>query len=123
MAQTSEEQTGNQLIQGSFNPLMEVKLVNPDDYGEAIEHNGKDIGELLIRGACVTREYFKGAAPDSFMEDDWFKTGDIVTLNEIGEMHIKDRSKDLVKSGGEWISSVDRENFVMVCRMCEGGWM
>jgi len=110
---TSEQQTQNQLIQGTFNPLMEAKIVNPEDYDEVMKEDGTEIGELLIRGACVTREYFKGAAKDSFLENDWFKTGDIVTINELGEMHIKDRSKDLVKSGGEWISSVDMENFVM----------
>ena len=111
--QNDEEQTQNQLIQGTFSPLLETRLVNPDDYNEEIKRNGKDIGELLIRGPCVTKRYYKGASPESFLKDDWFKTGDIVTISPINEMKIKDRSKDLVKSGGEWISSADMENFVM----------
>merc|ERR1712241_558212 len=99
LTQTDAQQAQNQIIQGTFNPLMESRLVDPENYQEPVPKNGKDIGELLIRGACVTRQYYKGAAPDSFLEDDWFKTGDIVTVSPIDEMRIKDRSKDLVKSG------------------------
>jgi len=109
---SDDEQTRNQLVQGTPSPLLETKLVNQENYAEEIPRNGRDIGELLIRGPCVTRKYYKGGSEHSFLEGDWFKTGDIVTFSELDEMLLKDRSKDLVKSGGEWISSADMENFV-----------
>lgn len=103
LTQSAEEQTRNQVIQGIFSPYLESKLVDPEDYSRSIAHNGKDMGELLIRGPVVTRRYFKGGAPDSFLEGDWFKTGDICTITPFDEMRITDRSKDLIKSGGEWV--------------------
>eukprot|EP01084_Bolivina_argentea_P057758 105511_1 len=98
---------------GTPSPFLETKLVNAENMDELVERNGRDMGELLIRGPCVTSSYFKGASPSSFLEGNWFKTGDIVTISPIDEVQIKDRSKDLVKSGGEWISSADMENYVM----------
>ena len=76
--------------------------------------DGKTMGELEIRGPCVASEYYQRPdAADHFTEDGWFRTGDIVSINPLGIMKIEDREKDLIKSGGEWISSVDLENAIM----------
>ena len=71
------------------------------------------LGELEIRGPWVAAAYYGGTGGDSFTDDGWFRTGDVVRINDYGCMRICDRSKDLVKSGGEWISSVDLENALM----------
>jgi fatty-acyl-CoA synthase len=71
------------------------------------------MGELEIRGPWVAAAYHRGSGSDKFTDDGWFRTGDVVRINERGCMRICDRAKDLVKSGGEWISSVDLENQLM----------
>ena len=71
------------------------------------------MGELEVRGPWVARAYHRGQGQEKFTEDGWFQTGDVVQINERGNLRICDRSKDLVKSGGEWISSVDLENLLM----------
>jgi fatty-acyl-CoA synthase len=72
------------------------------------------MGELEVRGPWVANSYFNTEeGSDKFTEDGWFKTGDIVTIEPRGYVEIRDRDKDLVKSGGEWISSVDLENAIM----------
>ena len=71
------------------------------------------MGELEIRGPWVAAAYHGGTGSDKFTDDGWFRTGDVVRINERGCMRICDRAKDLVKSGGEWISSVDLENQLM----------
>jgi len=72
------------------------------------------MGELHVRGPCVARSYFRNPAEaDKFTMDGWFRTGDVVTIDPEGYLRITDRSKDLIKSGGEWISSVDVENALM----------
>jgi fatty-acyl-CoA synthase len=72
------------------------------------------MGELQIRGPWVANAYFKlGASAEHFTKDGWFRTGDVSTIDEDGFMHITDRTKDLIKSGGEWISSVAIENALM----------
>ena len=71
------------------------------------------MGELEIRGPWVAAAYHGGTGADKFTDDGWFRTGDVVRINERGCMRICDRAKDLVKSGGEWISSVDLENQLM----------
>ena len=70
-------------------------------------------GELEVRGPWVAASYHGGRGADSFTADGWFKTGDVVRIDARGCIRICDRSKDLVKSGGEWISSVDLENHLM----------
>jgi acyl-CoA synthetase (AMP-forming)/AMP-acid ligase II len=76
--------------------------------------DGRTMGELEVRGPWVADQYYKGeAGDDRFTADGWFKTGDIVTIDPAGCMRITDRSKDLVKSGGEWISSVALESALM----------
>src|SRR5207237_6161737 len=72
------------------------------------------MGELHVRGPCVARSYFQNPGEaDKFTNDGWFRTGDVVTIDPEGYVRITDRLKDLVKSGGEWISSVDLENALM----------
>ncbi|MCG8695798.1 MAG: AMP-binding protein, partial [Minwuiales bacterium] len=67
-------------------------------------------GRLLVRGPWITNGYFKGEGGDVLDADSWFDTGDVATLDPDGYMQITDRSKDVIKSGGEWISSIDLEN-------------
>jgi fatty-acyl-CoA synthase len=72
------------------------------------------MGELEVRGPSVARAYFNDESPaDKFTDDGWFRTGDIVTIDDRGFIEIQDRAKDLIKSGGEWISSVALENALM----------
>ncbi len=89
---------------------IDMKIVN--DAGQELPHDGKAYGDLLVKGPWVVREYFKqeGASP---LVDGWFPTGDVATIDEDGFMQITDRSKDVIKSGGEWISSIDIENIAM----------
>jgi len=98
--------------QGIPTPLVELRHVG--ESGEPAPWDGKSMGELHVRGPWVARSYFQNPAEaDKFTMDGWFRTGDIVTVDAEGYMRITDRSKDLIKSGGEWISSVDLENAIM----------
>ena len=100
--------------QGRPVPLVELELV--DDDGNVLPHDGAAMGRLLCRGPWIADSYFKGEGESSFLTlggNLWFDTGDIATLDERGYMHIQDRSKDLIKSGGEWIGSVELENAIM----------
>jgi len=89
---------------------LDFKIV--DDNGKEQAHDGKAYGDLLVKGPWVIKEYFKqeGASP---LIDGWFPTGDVATVDADGYMQITDRSKDVIKSGGEWISSIDVENIAM----------
>jgi fatty-acyl-CoA synthase len=81
---------------------------------EEIPWDDQTMGELEVRGPWVVKAYYNSpGSEDRFTEDGWFKTGDIVTINERGCIKIQDRAKDVIKSGGEWISSVDLENALM----------
>ncbi len=97
--------------QGTPIPLIEIRA-RADD-GTLIPWDDQALGELEIRGPWVAAGYHGGTGSDSFTEDGWFRTGDVVRIDAHGCMRICDRSKDLVKSGGEWISSVDLENHLM----------
>jgi fatty-acyl-CoA synthase len=97
--------------QGTPIPLIEIRA--RDDDGALIPWDDRAMGELEIRGPWVAAAYHGGMGADKFTEDGWFRTGDVVRINERGCMRICDRAKDLVKSGGEWISSVDLENELM----------
>ncbi len=97
--------------QGVPIPLIEIRA--RDDDGQLIPWNDQAMGELEIRGPWVAAAYHGGTGADKFTDDGWFRTGDVVRINERGCMRICDRAKDLVKSGGEWISSVDLENQLM----------
>jgi len=98
--------------QGRLLPGLEARVVN--EKGEEVRWDGKEMGELLLRGPWVACEYYKDPerSAETF-KDGWYYTGDIVTIDEEGYMLVQDRSKDLIKSGGEWISSVDLENKIM----------
>jgi fatty-acyl-CoA synthase len=93
--------------QGMPLPFIDVRVVG--DNGEAA-WDGETTGELHIRGPWVASGYFGGAQPDKWTEDGWFQTGDVATIDSEGSVKLTDRLKDLIKSGGEWISSVDLEN-------------
>ncbi len=98
-------------LQGTPVPLVDVRAVGEN--GE-VPWDGKSMGELHVRGPFIARSYFGNAAEaDKFTMDGWFRTGDVVTIDPDGYVRIADRSKDLIKSGGEWISSVDLENALM----------
>ncbi|ELZ25423.1 long-chain fatty acid--CoA ligase [Natrinema limicola] len=98
--------------QGLVVPGLEFKVVGDD--GNEVAWNGEEFGELWIRGPWVTTEYFKRPeANETDFEDGWLKTGDVVTVDADGYMEIVDREKDVIKSGGEWISSVELENAIM----------
>ncbi|MBK8019117.1 MAG: fatty-acid--CoA ligase [Betaproteobacteria bacterium] len=89
-----------------------VDLRIVDDEGKELPRDGKAFGDLHVRGPWVCREYFKGEGGDPLV-DGWFPTGDVATLDRDGFVQITDRSKDVIKSGGEWISSIDLENTAM----------
>jgi fatty-acyl-CoA synthase len=97
--------------QGTPIPLIEIRARAED--GGLIPWDDQAMGELEIRGPWVAAAYHGGTGADKFTDDGWFRTGDVVRINERGCMRICDRAKDLVKSGGEWISSVDLENELM----------
>lgn len=109
--QPEEEQYAYRAKQGIPAPFVDVRVVN--DAGEA-PWDGKTMGELQVRGPWVAGSYHNhpGAA-DSWTADGWFRTGDVATIDPHGYVKITDRVKDLIKSGGEWISSVDLENALM----------
>ncbi len=94
---------------------IDMKIV--DDDGNELPWDGKAFGDLLVKGAWVTKSYFKGDGGDPLRTDAhgqrWFPTGDVATIDADGYMQITDRSKDVIKSGGEWISSIDLENLAM----------
>ncbi|MES2909208.1 MAG: 3-(methylthio)propionyl-CoA ligase [Pseudomonadota bacterium] len=93
-------------------PVFGVSMKIVDDEGHELPHDGKAQGELLVSGPWIVRSYFKGEGGDPLI-DGWFPTGDVATIDADGYLHITDRSKDVIKSGGEWISSIDVENIAM----------
>jgi len=90
---------------------VEMKIV--DDSGNELPRDGKAFGDLLVRGPWITSGYFKGEGGNVLRDGHWFPTGDVATIDPDGYMQITDRSKDVIKSGGEWISSIDLENAAM----------
>ncbi|WAA13974.1 long-chain fatty acid--CoA ligase [Fervidibacillus halotolerans] len=105
-----EEQLEIRAKQGVVVPGLEIKVVNEN--GE-VKRDGKEMGELLVRGPWIAKEYYKDERTKESFKDGWLHTGDVVTIDEEGFIKIVDRTKDLIKSGGEWISSVDLENALM----------
>ncbi|MEZ4618674.1 MAG: long-chain fatty acid--CoA ligase [Caldilineaceae bacterium] len=103
------EQLDIKAKQGYIVPGVEMRIVN--DEGKALPWDGTTMGEVQVRGPWIIRSYFKREpSPDNFTADGWFRTGDVATISADGYMEITDRTKDLIKSGGEWISSVALEN-------------
>jgi fatty-acyl-CoA synthase len=87
---------------------VEMKIVGDD--GGILARDGRAFGRLLVRGPWIVDTYFKGDGGKVLDDDGWFDTGDVATIDALGYMQIVDRSKDVIKSGGEWISSIDLEN-------------
>lgn len=98
--------------QGRMQFGIELKIV--DDEGNALPHDGESAGALLVRGPWVLDRYFRADDPATDA-DGWLDTGDISTIDRFGFMRITDRKKDVIKSGGEWISSIDLENVAVAC--------
>jgi fatty-acyl-CoA synthase len=94
-------------------PLAGVDLRIVDGAGNELPWDGTTMGELQIRGPWVTGGYYNDSDRDGRFMDGWFRTGDVATVDVEGYIQIMDRTKDLIKSGGEWISSVDLENAIM----------
>jgi 3-(methylthio)propionyl---CoA ligase len=108
---SKDEQMKIRLKQGRAIYGVDMKIVDAD--GNVQPHDGKAFGDLLVKGPWVVREYFKGEGGNPLTADGWFPTGDVATIDPDGFMQITDRSKDVIKSGGEWISSIDIENIAM----------
>jgi 3-(methylthio)propionyl---CoA ligase len=104
-----EEQRDRKLKQGRA--VFGVEIGIRDDANKELPHDGKAFGDLVIRGPWIARAYYK--MPESERDDGWFFTGDVATIDDQGFMQITDRSKDVIKSGGEWISSIELENLAM----------
>ncbi len=99
--------------QGRPVPMVDLKIVDGD--GQALPHDGEAVGDLYVRGPCVIGGYFNDAAASdgAFDAAGWFRTGDVCSIDPDGYLRVTDRSKDVIKSGGEWISSIDLENAAM----------
>jgi fatty-acyl-CoA synthase len=110
MAGTPEQQMTTLLKQGRAIFGVEMKIVDAD--GRELPWDGQSSGDLLVKGPWIIASYFKGEGGDPLV-DGWFPTGDVATIDADGFMQITDRSKDVIKSGGEWISSIDVENIAM----------
>ncbi len=111
---TADDQTKFDYVAMQGIPLPLVELRARDVEGNEIPWDAETMGELEIRGPWIAASYYDTPEQaDRWTEDGWFKTGDIVSLHPKGFIQIKDRSKDVIKSGGEWISSVDLENALM----------
>ncbi|MEO1494987.1 MAG: long-chain fatty acid--CoA ligase [Pseudomonadota bacterium] len=108
-----EERIDRTLLQGRRAFGFEMKIVDED--GNDLPWDGVSVGEYLVRGNGVVRGYYnnEAATKAAITPDGWFRTGDMASITPEGEMKIADRSKDLIKSGGEWISSIDVENMAM----------
>ena len=85
-----------------------IKIVN--EQGQSLPHDGKAVGDLKVRGPWIVENYYRAAEATQLDSDGWFATGDIATIDANGYLQLTDRSKDIIKSGGEWISSIDLEN-------------
>ncbi|MEU7026701.1 long-chain fatty acid--CoA ligase [Streptomyces sp. NPDC046275] len=114
---TPEEEWPYRVTQGRFPAGVEARLVGPG--GEILPWDGESAGELEVRGNWIAGAYYGGAAgepfrpDDKFSEDGWLKTGDVGVISSDGYLTLTDRAKDVIKSGGEWISSVELENALM----------
>ncbi len=110
-----QERHAVQASQGRGIYGVDMKIVDPE--GQELPWDGQRAGDLLVRGPWIVSGYFKGEGGDPIIKDaqghDWFPTGDVAKIDADGYMHITDRSKDVIKSGGEWISSIEVENIAM----------
>ncbi len=110
LALSKEAQFAVQVKQGR--PIFGVDVRVVDGNGNDLPWDGKTAGNLLVRGPWIASDYYRNDGP-SPLQDGWFPTGDVVTIDADGYIHITDRTKDVIKSGGEWISSIELENIAM----------
>jgi fatty-acyl-CoA synthase len=108
---TGEAKLDVEMKQG--HPPFGVEMKITDDNGKPLPWDGKTFGRLKVRGPAVAKSYFKVDNDPVFEKDGWFDTGDVATMDQYGYMQITDRAKDVIKSGGEWISSIDLENLAV----------
>jgi acyl-CoA synthetase (AMP-forming)/AMP-acid ligase II len=106
-----EAQIKIKLKQGRLVFGVGMRIVNDD--GEELPWDGKSSGHVQVQGPWIASSYYRGAGAESFTDDGWFRTGDVAFMDGDGFMTITDRSKDVIKTGGEWISSIDLENAAM----------
>jgi acyl-CoA synthetase (AMP-forming)/AMP-acid ligase II len=115
LALPAEQQDAIRLKQGRAIYGVDMKIV--DGQGEELPWDGRAYGDLLVKGPWIVKAYFKGEGGDPLVPDaqgrGWFPTGDVATIDADGYLQITDRSKDVIKSGGEWISSIDIENIAV----------
>jgi fatty-acyl-CoA synthase len=108
----AEDQNHVRAKAGYMTPFVDFRVL--DDSGNQVPWDGVTFGELEVRGPWITASYYHGGGDNAGkFHDGWLRTGDVVTVDEYGYIGIVDRSKDVIKSGGEWISSVDLENTIM----------
>ena len=107
---SGEREFAYRTSQGRFPALVRARLIGPD--GSELPQDGEAVGELEVRGPWVTAAYYKDDDPAKF-RDGWLRTGDVGTITPDGFLNLTDREKDVIKSGGEWISSVELENHLM----------
>jgi fatty-acyl-CoA synthase len=108
---TGEEKLDLQAKQG--HPPFSVEMKITDDENNELPWDGKTFGRLKVRGPAVSSSYYKGRGAEQFDAEGWFDTGDVAHVDPLGYMQITDRAKDVIKSGGEWISSIDIENLAV----------
>ena len=108
---TEDERLDVQAKQGQ--PFFMVEMKITDDDNKEMPHDGKTFGRLKVRGPAVAASYYKGDSAGQFDSEEWFDTGDVAHIDEHGYMQVTDRSKDVIKSGGEWISSIELENLAV----------
>jgi fatty-acyl-CoA synthase len=108
LANTQQQQIDLLVKQGRVPYGVDIKLV--DDDGNDLPRDGRTCGHLLVRGHWIAAGYYRGDGGSIVDAANWFDTGDIATIDVDGYMHITDRAKDMIKSGGEWISSIGLEN-------------
>jgi len=109
---TDDERYRRASMAGTVAPLVDLRLKTEE--GTIAPWDGQTMGEIQVRGPFITGSYHEvPVTEDKFTADGWLRTGDVATQDEYGTVRITDRTKDLIKSGGEWISSVDVENVLM----------
>jgi fatty-acyl-CoA synthase len=109
---TAGERVSVRAAQGQPLPLVNVRIVDVET-GQQLPRDGRAVGELQVAGPWVASGYFRVDGDDSFTEDGWLRTGDLATIDADGYLRLVDRMKDLIKSGGEWISSVELETAIV----------
>jgi fatty-acyl-CoA synthase len=107
---TGEQEWSYRETQGRISPVVQTRLIGPD--GSEVPWDGESVGEVEVRGPWITGSYYREDDPEKF-DDGWLRTGDVGSLTPDGFLRLTDRAKDVIKSGGEWISSVALENALM----------